>query len=252
MTDQPNPARASIRRTLLKRWFVLWPLTVGLILYPINNLPLRLSFLIAVAALWIGLLYFCWSCRIVRKVLLSITGLMAMLLFFPGRDYDATTLRQRYVATLLNYEGTRYIWGGENGLGIDCSGLIRRGIIMANYRQGIVTCNPRLVREGISLWWNDCSAQALGDEYRQRTRHLVSAPSINELDHSKILPGDIAVMESGVRTMAYLGERLWIEADPHAAKVIKIQAPNDSPWFHQPVKIMRWSQLKLPENAPVR
>ena len=161
----------------------------------------------------------------------------------PGRAYDASKLRISYVASLGIYEGTTYVWGGENRLGIDCSGLVRKGLIVADYRQGIFTLNPALLREGFSLWWHDCSAQALGEEYRHGTRLLFDAPGINELDHSRILPGDIAVTRDGVHTLAYVGNQTWIEADPTVHRVIKVQVPTKNAWFEQPVNILRWSQL---------
>ena len=99
-------------------------------------------------------------------------------------------------------------------MGIDCSGLVRSGLIKANYEQGILTFNPRLIREGFSLWWHDCSAKALGEEYRGRTWLLVSARSINEIDYATIMPGDIAVTEDGIHVLAFLRAKLWIEADP--------------------------------------
>jgi hypothetical protein len=44
--------------------------------------------------------------------------------------------------------------------------------------------------------------------------------------------------------MAYLGEKLWIEADPAAARVITVAAPSKTnAWFHGPMKIVRWSCL---------
>ncbi len=63
-----------------------------------------------------------------------------------------------YVGNLKRYQGTRYLWGGENFIGIDCSGLIRRAI-MDSYRDyGIRTLNGKLLRELLYLWWYDTSA----------------------------------------------------------------------------------------------
>ncbi|MBI3986575.1 MAG: C40 family peptidase [Lentisphaerae bacterium] len=33
------------------------------------------------------------------------------------------------VQCLRRYEGTLYVWGGENRRGIDCSGLVRKKVI---------------------------------------------------------------------------------------------------------------------------
>src|SRR5438876_10081891 len=84
---------------------------------------------------------------------------------------------------------------------------------------------------------------ALRDEYRHQTQRLFSVPSTNSLDHSKILPGDVAVTVSGVHTMAYLGDKTWIEADPGVKRVIRVSVPARNPWFEQPVYIVRWSTL---------
>ncbi|MFN2599036.1 MAG: NlpC/P60 family protein, partial [Pyrinomonadaceae bacterium] len=51
-------------------------------------------------------------------------------------------MRRAYIASLESYEGTRYVWGGENSRGIDCSGLVRRGLINADFHEGVVTANP--------------------------------------------------------------------------------------------------------------
>jgi len=165
-------------------------------------------------------------------------------LIFPGRNYDTEKLRKAYVDTLMNYEGTRYVWGGENKLGIDCSGLVRQGLIYANIKIGILEINPDLIREGILLWWYDCSAKALLDGYRQKTRLLASAQSINELDHSILLLGDIAVTSDGIHVLAFVGDSTWIEADPYEKKTIKVRVPvKNNFWFKVPIHILRWCQL---------
>ncbi len=235
--------RGKYRRALLKRWLFLWVIAAALVAYPINNLPIRIGLLLSVAGLWGGLLYFYWRVKTIRFGALAVAGVIFLFLILPGKERDASRLRETYVESLRKYEGTRYIWGGENRLGIDCSGLVRKGLIIANYKQGIWSLNPALVREGLSLWWHDCSARALGEGYRQRTHLLFSADSINQIDPAKMLPGDIAVTESGVHTLAYLGDRTWIEADPVAGRVLQVQTPSKSPWFNEPVKVMRWAQL---------
>jgi hypothetical protein len=232
------------RHAWQKRWYLLWPVTLALMLYPINDFWTRTGLLASLAMLWGGVLFFDWHKRIIRFPLLFCTGAAACFLILPGRADDVSKLRSSYVTSLGNYEGTTYIWGGENRLGIDCSGLVRKGLIMADYRRGISTLNPALLREGFSLWWHDCSAQALGEEYRHGTRLLFDAPSINELDHSRILPGDIAVTRNGVHTLAYIGSQTWIEADPTVRRVIKVQVPTKNAWFGEPVNILRCTQLE--------
>jgi len=225
-------------------WIALWPVAIGLFLYPINNLITRTALVICLAGLWTGGLYFGWNKKQFRAGFLTVSALVVVFLFCPGRTYDPNRLRKDYVDSLRSFEGTRYVWGGENSWGIDCSGLIRAGLIKADLYEGLVTANPRLVRSAVSLWWHDCTAQALGDGYRNQTRLLLTAASIDGLDADKLLPGDIAVTANGVHVLACLGSKEWIEADPGFSKVIIVKAPSqENPWFQQPVKIMRWVPL---------
>ncbi len=54
----------------------------------------------------------------------------------------------------------------------------------------------------------------------------------------------MAVTEDGVHILAYLGDKVWIEADPIYKKVIKVSIPEtDNPWFNTPVYILRWQQF---------
>ncbi len=225
-------------------WMLLWPIAIVLFLYPINNEITRSSVLLSFLGLWMGCLYFGWNKRWLRVPFLSLTVLAIAFLVFPSRNYDHDKLRQNYVGHLRSYEGTRYVWGGENRLGVDCSGLVRTALIKASFQQGIVTANPGLVRFSLSLWWHDSTAKALGEEYRNQTKHVLNAKSINELGQNKIIPGDIAVTDSGVHVLASLGNDEWIEADPHFTKVVivKVPAPKN-PWFQEPVHIMRWTEL---------
>ena len=225
---------------------ILWPLTACLSLFPINNLSLRLGLLAALLGVWIGCFFFGRRKKIFCVVLLLLTFLCVGFFICPGRDYDRKQLRDAYVDALRSYEGTKYIWGGENWLGIDCSGLVRAGLMKANFQSGLRTLNPGLIRFALSLWWHDASAEALGQEYRQLTKHLLAATSLNELDQDKVNPGDIAVTLSGVHVMAYLGDRQWIEADPGIGKVVIVQVPErTNPWFQETFKILRWRELDV-------
>lgn len=234
-------------RTLCFRlWVILWPIAIVLFLYPINIALLRVGLIIALLGLWSGCLFFGWRKHVVRMVFLLPAFIIIGFLICPGRSFDQEKLRQKYVASLRSYEGTRYIWGGENGFGIDCSGLVRAGLIKATFQQGLLTLNPRLTRFALSLWWHDASAEALGQEYRQQTKYLFATSSINALDQNKVMPGDIAVTASGVHVLAYLGGGEWIEADPHFGKVVIIKVPAEkNPWFQEPVKILRWRELDV-------
>jgi cell wall-associated NlpC family hydrolase len=174
------------------------------------------------------------------------TTVVLAFLILPGRNYNVTTLQETYCKAMLAYEGTHYEWGGENARGIDCSGLVRRGLVNADIWIGIKTLNPRLVRAGLNLWWHDCSARALLQEYRGWTSPIFGKQSINAISEPEIRAGDIAVTLNGVHVLAYLGDGRWIEADPMAKKVLVVNIPcKSNGWFNVPVKIMRWRQLAL-------
>jgi hypothetical protein len=235
-----------MQRIWFRFWIVLWPLSVCLFFYPINSLLIRVGLLASLLGVWAGCFLFGRRNKIFCAALLLLTFLIVGFLICPGKDYDRKQLRDAYVRALRSYEGTRYIWGGEDMLGIDCSGLVRAGLIKATFKEGLLTFNPRLTRFALSLWWHDASAEALGQEYRQQTRRLFATSSINELDQNKAVPGDIAVTTSGIHVLAYLGDSKWIEADPNLGKVVIVQVPaRTNLWFQEHVNVLRWSELNV-------
>jgi len=229
-------------------WFALLAATIWLILLPVGYWASRVCLVVASAALWIGGTFLLRRRRALALAVF-ITGLTVVgWLCVPGRAGDPDVLRQSYVRCLIKYEGTRYVWGGENRLGIDCSGLVRKGLILANIKTGARTLNPRLVRAGLDLWWHDCTAKALRDEYRAYTMRLKQAQSINDIPPESVLPGDLAITSDGSHVLAYLGGKTWIEADPNEMKVIIVEIPSDNMWFNTPVHLVRWSQLLEPSG----
>jgi cell wall-associated NlpC family hydrolase len=139
-----------------------------------------------------------------------------------------------------------YVWGGENTHGIDCSGLVRIGMIRAEFHRGLATLNGGLLRDAIWLWWHDTTAKGMRDNYPDagKVRPVCQAESINQLDHHQLHPGDFAVTADGSHTLVYLGNRTWLEADPLPYRVIQVQVPvPNNGWFRTPVHILRWTQL---------
>jgi hypothetical protein len=247
METHKSKRRFHWKMTGLALWSILFLLLLSIHWYPIRFGTLRLLLVVGVLALWCGVLWLSWQHKIAKRVLLTVSILLITFLLFPSRPSDSQTLRREYVRALKNYEGTTYVWGGESKRGIDCSGLIRCALIDANVKQGFAQINPSAIREGLSLWWNDCSANALKENYQDRTRLLFTAPNLNHLNYSAILPGDIAVTSSGVHVLAYVGNQTWIEADPneiHGNRVIQVRTPTRNAWFNMPVHIMRWRQFE--------
>ncbi len=234
-------------RLLRLLWLAVLSLFVAVWVFPPSTGFTRAAGLVLSAVVWFGLIALVWRYRLFRFSLLGLSALCALFLVWPARRLShPALLRDAYVAGLRRYEGVNYYWGGESPKGIDCSGLIRRGLIDSLFLRGIRTLDPGLVRLAISLWWHDCTAHSLGEGHGMTTS-LFSTPSINALDHSKLLPGDLAVTSTGVHVMAFLGGNLWIEADPGIRRVVTVSAPaTDNIWFKGPMNIVRWNILQLP------
>lgn len=233
------------QRLLLFGWCALIAVTIFFLLFPVNNGRIRLYFLIAIPLIFSGATFIIWEQRKIRWIPIVFLLILSLLFILPGRKINRQNLRERYIFNARKYEGVRYIWGGENPFGIDCSGLIRKGIINANLQEGLATANSACMRKAFELWWYDCSARALKDHYRNWTKSLFQADSINKIDHRSLKPGDFAVTMDGVHTLLYLGKNEWIEADPGIGKVILVTVPvKNNVWFDTPVQILRWKELE--------
>lgn len=239
-----NPLKT--RRVQWSLWLVALGILVALELVPVSYRVTRVISVVLAFALWFGLIALVWRKRLIRFALLGATLLVTAFLSLPSRGTVRTeNLRMDYIAGLRRYEGVTYYWGGETSRGVDCSGLVRRGLIDALFRRGVRTVDAGLIRRAIGLWWHDCTASALGEEHHGLTRRVLDTSSLNALDYSKVRPGDLAVTKSGIHILAYLGDHQWIEADPGAGRVITVTAPSpDNPWFRGPMNIVRWSILQ--------
>lgn len=243
MTNRTESPIEKLRRGLLIRWWALWPIAVGLTLYPVSNRLLRIATLVAVLLIWTGALWFFWRTKWLRMVCISVPVLISTFAVLPGHGIDRVALKEDYINSLQSFEGCRYVWGGENRFGIDCSGLVRAGLINASLRESVQTLNPAMLRFALNLWWHDCSAKALGKGHREQTVCITNALAINALGQAPLQPGDLAVTEDGVHVLAFLGNNRWIEADPGAKSVLIATVPSTNEWFETPVNIIRWRIL---------
>lgn len=224
-------------------WLAALSLFIAVWLFPVSTAATRVAGLVLLAVVWFGLIALVWQRPTFRYWLLGVSALCVIFLALPSQHHvDAAALRSAYVAGLRHYEGVTYYWGGESPKGIDCSGLIRRGLIDAMFGRGLRTLDAGLVRHAIWLWWHDSTAHDFGEGHGFTT-HLFDTPSINALDHSTILPGDLAVTSTGVHIMAYLGDHHWIEADPVIGRVVTVSVPTENQWFRSPMKMVRWNVL---------
>ncbi len=214
----------------------------GLLLYPINSIMVRVPTIAVLLTLWLTVVALAWRLRWLRIAALTLPILALVTLMLPGRAIDADDLRRRIVTALRGYEGVTYVWGGENHLGIDCSGLVRRARSDAEWSSAFARLDPGAARRALSLWWNDQSAQAMGENQRATTVALGVVPKPADCAPERYRPGDFAVL-GGVHVVAALGDGVWIEADPGVGKVIILRSGDVNAWLHQPATLTRWAVL---------
>ena len=226
-------------------WLGLGPVLVVLWYFPIIDFPVRVLTWIVGIFLLIGGLLFAWRFPVVRWFLLGLYALGALFVIWPShRPLNTATLRMQYCEALKSYLGCRYIWGGESYTGIDCSGFVRKGLEDALVERGICSLNPNALRQGISLYWHDTNARAIGEGYMGRTKFVTKCSNLNVLDYSLLHPGDMAVTTGGDHVMAYLGDKTWIAADPGPGRVTEFHIPEKTdPYFSTGMNIVRWRIL---------
>jgi len=213
-------------------------------LIPVHSTILKVAFLVCLSGLWLGLLTLTWNRKPIRVALIALPLLVASLFLLPGRNIDSDALRRDYVQRMAQYEGTKYVWGGENSFGIDCSGLPRRALRDALLSYGIRHLNGRALRSYLEHWRFDASARALGQGYRNYTRALKYKGTIQEMDNEGLMPGDLVVTKNGVHILAYVGDGKWIQADPGIGAVATLDGrKDDNIWFSSPITTHRWQIL---------
>ena len=231
-----------------KFWRLVWiaGLTgmIALAVWPYHDGALRYGLPLSLLATWSAGLLFCWRWKFRRIALLALPVLAAIPFCLPAKPIDPAKLRENYLAAMKRMEGIRYLWGGESGRGIDCSGLPRRAIRDALLEDGWKNGNGGAFREWARQWWFDTSAKALGQGYRGFTRPLGISGKLCDLDFGNLSRGDLAVTADGRHVMVYFGNGKWIQADPMAFKVtISLPDPNQNPWFASMVTMHRWTLL---------
>ena len=222
------------------------------LLVPVNNTLLRMAYLGSFVGIQLSLLALLWRRQAIRWSLLIMPPVfVTFVLALPGHPVDTQTLRQDYMSRLEGFRATTYIWGGENALGIDCSGLPRRALMEALFSQGVKTANGNLIRSALTHWWYDASALALSKGYRDYAQATSLAGTIRGMDYTALEPGDLAITTSGVHALVFLGGEKWIQADPGLGEVAILNGRSDAnAWFDSPVAIYRWTWFYKTQNIP--
>lgn len=218
-------------------------LSIGLAI--IHYTPVRTFFIRSVIVFgWLALLL-CLTLLIFglksKKPWIFILALFALFFLVPQNSQKLPHLKTKYTNTLESYRDIKYVWGGENRTGIDCSGLLRISLSDCLLNESFKRLNPLLLKQAFLLWFFDSSAKALLEGHRTRTVKILTADPIKAIEHSKIQTGDIAITQNGGHALAYIGDQRWIQADPLAHKVIVCKKNSENPWLTVPIVILRWS-----------
>jgi hypothetical protein len=212
---------------------------------PYVDFPIRVLTWISLAVALIGAIIVFWRRPAVRWSLIGLYLAAVMFFAWPShRPVDENALRSKYCESLKAYMGCHYVWGGQGYTGIDCSGLVQKGMMDALATRGMAVLDPALLRDSLSLYWHRTTARVIGEGFGGRTVPVTTCLSLNTLDYSLVQPGDLAVTAGGDHVMAYLGEHTWIAADPSVGKVatFTIPEPNNG-YFFMPMRIVRWKVL---------
>lgn len=154
-----------------------------------------------------------------------------------SKSLASDQLRNIYIERLLSYKGAPYAPYGID-TGISCSTLVREALVE-------ISGLKEEARMDISA--DPCSSKDLRDGCHEKLSVVIDAANLNSLIYDEIQPGDIAVVgnEIGIHTLAYIGDKKWIHADPIAEKVIVSDVrDNNGYWFNMKSRILRWNVLK--------
>ena len=213
------------------------------VLQPIHSLRYNLFIVLSSAlALLVFGLYLFLNFRKYFYVFIFVVTL-PLLVNFNRSTIDPIELKTVYISQLRSFVGTSYVWGGENCLGIDCSGLPRKSMINALWMYGVFHFNGVAIQKALYYWWYDASALELIGGYGGNAIVYSDVYVINE-GNLKALPGDMAITKGGIHVMVYLDKSQIIQAEPDRGNVVIDQLPEGgSPWYNVKVKLVRWSLL---------
>lgn len=180
-----------------------------IIIIPYRTSLIRAAMLVLCCLTWAGLVAVTFKYRVLH-VILIVAPTLAALFFVTNRSAtpDGDALRRRFVERLEDYDGVRYLYGGENHRGVDCSGLVRAAMIRALADRGFASLDSAMLRSAFALWWHDTNAIQLGKGANGLTLPIGDGSPTPMRAAQKLRPGDLAVTTSGSHVLAYLGQQL--------------------------------------------
>lgn len=184
--------------------------------------------------------------RVVLPVLASM-ALLVLVGFATGGNANRASMRSEYVNRLKAYDHVRYVWGGETRFGIDCSGLARTALWETMLGTGTKARDWQLISQAARFWSRDLSAADMLAGTHGYTRVIgrtggLTDPSLLRMRRDFVLePGDLAVAGGGSHVLIYVGDDVWIEANPEDGMVVQNQAKGSNrSYFRMPATILRW------------
>jgi hypothetical protein len=237
--------RFSLKRFSFREWIALVIFFFVLWYSPYVDFPIRVATVAVGALVLAGALVLVWRSRALRLALILFYVAAFVFLAWPATvPKDRSGLRASYCNALNSYLGCRYVWGGVGYFGIDCSGFVQKGLEDDLVTNGLLNVNPAFLRESAWMFWRRTTAKVLGEGDAGRTFVIIEGRTLNDLDYTLLMPGDLAVTMSGDHVLAYLGEKTWIAADPTEHKVTRFTIPERTNfYFSTPMRIVRWKIL---------
>jgi hypothetical protein len=219
-------------------WLLMFPLCIVLWYYPVITFVVRLAAWGAAGLVLAGSVYYSRRWKWAPVVLGLFYGALALFVWLApaSPSVDRGALRNAYCSALTQYEGRPYVWGGESYSCMDCSGLVRKALEDALTTRGLATGNAGLIRSALWLYWHDVNAKEIRTGYAGHTKVVC-----DHVDYSLMKPGDLGMVDGGVHVMVYLGNNVWIEADPTRNKVLEDTVPDA---MAAQMTIIRWTILE--------
>jgi hypothetical protein len=240
-------------RFLWYGWGVCLLVLVTLLAFPIRTGKIRMLIAALLAVTWLGLCALLWIQKhrlSAAALLISGSALAGWIACGSSSPVPADELRALYITRLRHYDGVTYVYGGENSLGIDCSGLVRCALWDSFFISGIHHVNAGAIREALRLWWNDSSALDLGEGAGGVTLPQLApdgSPTLPMGSNPSLQAGDLVVSGMGSHVLAYIGNGEWIEAEPGVGRTHIFTLTGPLAFLAKDrVRFVRWKCLANP------